>query len=78
MCSGDMTLIPTRHNVFHANNYVESDVHHTCRRFQPLKEWVQERYNGSTAVRPVCPNGTHEAHGIPVCNGERDTRPEGA
>jgi hypothetical protein len=75
MCSGDMTLVPTRHNDLHPNNYVESDVYHTCRAFKPLKNWVEERYNGTTAVQPVCGNGTHRAHGIPVCNGKQDTRP---
>jgi hypothetical protein len=64
-----MTLIPTRYNNLRDANYVESDVKHTCRAFQPLRDWLSERYNGSTAVEPQCPHGTYEAFGIKQCLG---------
>lgn len=35
--------------------YVTSDAIHTCRKFEPIREYVIERFNGSRAVRR--PNG---------------------
>ena len=67
MCSGDMTVIPTRYNKLRNKSYVESDVTHTCRNFELLREFVKERFNGSLAVQPVCPHGTYEEHGSRSC-----------
>ena len=67
MCSGDMTLIPTRYSRFLGHNYVESDVEHTCRAFEPIRDWVRERYNGTLAVQPSCPHGTYEDLGTRLC-----------
>ncbi|KAH8760338.1 hypothetical protein F5883DRAFT_606203 [Diaporthe sp. PMI_573] len=69
MCSGDMTLVPTRYSNFLGHGYVESDVKHTCRAFEPLREWMHERYNGTTAVEPHCPHGTYEDLGTRLCRG---------
>lgn len=52
MCSGDMTPIPTKYYAALGRNYVASDVRHTCRDFERLREWVVERYEGETAVQP--------------------------
>ena len=52
MCAGDMTPIPTKYYEALGRNYVASDVRHTCRNFERLRNWVVERYEGETAVRP--------------------------
>ncbi|PMD48881.1 hypothetical protein L207DRAFT_415190 [Hyaloscypha variabilis F] len=50
MCSGDMSVVPTRYYPGIEHNYIDSDVFHTCRKFEDLRSWVWERYNGSLAV----------------------------
>ena len=67
-CSGDMTPVPTVYNEIRGSNYVDSDVKHTCRNFESMREWVGERYNGSTAVTPVCPKGIYRASDNVLCN----------
>lgn len=55
MCAGDMSLTPTRYNPTRKGSYIDSDVKHTCRNFGPLREFLSERFNGSKAVPPICP-----------------------
>lgn len=52
MCSGDVTLIPTKFYPGLGRNYIDSDQLHTCRNFGKLQEWMVDRYEGSTAVKP--------------------------
>ncbi|KAH8760345.1 hypothetical protein F5883DRAFT_425813, partial [Diaporthe sp. PMI_573] len=53
MCAGDMTALGTRYYPGIDRNYVLSDVAHTCRNFESIRDWTWERYNGSTAVKPI-------------------------
>ena len=57
MCAGDITPVPTRYYAglrdphdaaVHGGDYVMSDVVHTCRDFGRLREWLTERYEGSS------------------------------
>ena len=43
MCSGDITPLPTRYYKSLDLNYVDSDVLHTCRDFESLRQWISER-----------------------------------
>jgi hypothetical protein len=43
MCSGDITPIPTRYFSSRDRNYVDSDVVHTCRDFDSLRQWISHR-----------------------------------
>lgn len=67
MCSGDMTPIPTKYNHGRKHSYVDSDVPHTCRNFNVLREWLSARYNGSLAVQPICPGATKPEEGSTSC-----------
>jgi hypothetical protein len=58
MCAGDLTPIPTMYYENPGRNYANSDVPHTCRSFQRIRDWTTERFNGSTAVPPT-PRGYH-------------------
>ena len=44
MCAGDMTPIPTRYYPSIGRNYVDSDMPHTCRNFDKLRDWLTGRY----------------------------------
>ncbi|KAH8807268.1 hypothetical protein F5884DRAFT_880154 [Xylogone sp. PMI_703] len=55
MCAGDMSLTPTRYNPSLGRSYIESDVKHTCRNFGALRQFLSDRFNGSKAVPPICP-----------------------
>jgi hypothetical protein len=55
MCAGDMTPIPTKFYPGLGRNYVDSDVLHTCRKFEPLQNWVLDRYSGLGAIEPYFP-----------------------
>jgi hypothetical protein len=67
MCAGDMTPVPTRYNEARKHSYVDSDVTHTCRNFGQLRDWLTERYNGSLAVKPICPGATKPEMGSTSC-----------
>lgn len=49
MCAGDMTPIPTKYYPGKGRNYVLSDVPHTCRNFDKLREWQWSRFAGGSA-----------------------------
>jgi hypothetical protein len=51
MCSGDMTAIGTKYYPGLGRNYVDSDVPHTCRNFERLRDWMVDRYDGPGAVK---------------------------
>ena len=59
MCAGDMTLIPTEWTDHLGRNYVNSDVPHTCRKFDKLRDWVVSRHNGTRMV----PESMEKHHG---------------
>lgn len=68
MCAGDMSLTPTRYHPTRKASYIDSDVKHTCRAFAPLREFLSERFNGSKAVPPICPEDkTFPEHGSTSC-----------
>lgn len=43
MCSGDITPLPTRYYKALDSNYVDSDVPHTCRDFDSIRQWISKR-----------------------------------
>ncbi|MCJ1355240.1 MAG: hypothetical protein MMC33_005231 [Icmadophila ericetorum] len=45
MCAGDMTAYGTRYYASVDRNYADSDVTHTCRNFEKLREWTSKRYH---------------------------------
>ncbi|KAK0755810.1 hypothetical protein N5P37_011684, partial [Trichoderma harzianum] len=45
MCAGDMTAHGTRYYTNPGRNYADSDVVHTCRNFDKLREWTRNRYH---------------------------------
>ncbi|KAJ6004763.1 hypothetical protein N7540_012562 [Penicillium herquei] len=53
MCAADLTPSPSRYNPGLGHNYIDTDSHHTCRDFDRLHRWVQERRVGKLAVKPV-------------------------
>ncbi|KAI1347179.1 hypothetical protein F5Y01DRAFT_319015 [Xylaria sp. FL0043] len=57
-CNADMTIIPTRWYGSIDQNYIDSDMTHTCRDFTKVREWVSSRYNGALAVKPRHRNGS--------------------
>ncbi|KAK1973905.1 hypothetical protein LZ30DRAFT_535034, partial [Colletotrichum cereale] len=34
------------------DNYINSDRPHTCRNFQRIRDWVSNRFNGTSRVPP--------------------------
>lgn len=58
MCAGDMTPIPTKYYPGKGRNYVLSDVPHTCRNFEALREWQTGRFVGG--AEEVLPDGAVE------------------
>ncbi|KAI3331282.1 hypothetical protein F4824DRAFT_298728 [Ustulina deusta] len=57
-CNADMTIIPTRWYEAINQNYIDSDMTHTCRDFTKVREWVSSRYNRQLAVEPRHRNGS--------------------
>ena len=49
MCAGDMTPIPVKYRAGIEKNYVVSDVMHTCRNFDRLRDWMLERFYVGTS-----------------------------
>lgn len=45
MCAGDMTPVPVKYYAPLHKSYVNSDVVHTCRNFQLLREWLSDRFD---------------------------------
>lgn len=52
MCSGDMTPVPTKYYPGLGSNYVESEMPHTCRNFDALRDWMVDRFQGGGAIQP--------------------------
>ncbi|KAH8903530.1 hypothetical protein BR93DRAFT_961595 [Coniochaeta sp. PMI_546] len=52
MCSGDMTPVPTKYYPGLGRNYVESEMPHTCRNFDALRDWMVDRFQGDSAIQP--------------------------
>jgi hypothetical protein len=53
MCAGDLTPIPTRYMEGIYNNYVDSDVVHMCRDWDPIRQWARSHKTGPNAVSPI-------------------------
>lgn len=50
MCWGTTTVIPTKYYPGYKSIYVKTDAVHTCRAFDPIREFTKERFNGSRFV----------------------------
>ncbi|KAH8819356.1 hypothetical protein F5884DRAFT_9763 [Xylogone sp. PMI_703] len=59
MCWGSTAVTPNKWFEGYHHEYVKSDVVHTCRKFEPIRNYVQERFNGSLFV-PRPKKGVHE------------------
>lgn len=74
MCSADLTPIPSRFFIGIDQNYIISDLPHTCRNWDNIRSWVSERYNGSLAVAPdegivLDEQALNKLHGVNDVNG---------
>ncbi|KAF4816065.1 Cyclochlorotine biosynthesis protein O [Colletotrichum siamense] len=52
LCNSDLTPIPSIFYIGVEDNYINSDRPHTCRNFQKIREFVSDRFNGSSRVAP--------------------------
>lgn len=50
MCWGSTAVVPLKYFEGYGSSYVKSDIVHTCRKFEPIREFVSERFNGSLFV----------------------------
>lgn len=50
MCWGSTAIVPLKYFEGYGSSYVKSDIVHTCRKFEPIREFVSERFNGSLFV----------------------------
>ncbi|KAK1969810.1 hypothetical protein LY78DRAFT_571239, partial [Colletotrichum sublineola] len=50
MCWGSTAITPIKYFPGYHHGYVKSDAVHTCRKFEPIREFVSERFNGSLHV----------------------------
>ncbi|KAL2069822.1 hypothetical protein VTL71DRAFT_14501 [Oculimacula yallundae] len=55
MCWGSTAVTPIKFFPGYGHGYVKSDATQTCRKFEPIREFVSERFNGS--LRVSRPNG---------------------
>jgi hypothetical protein len=53
MCHGDITPVPTKYFLGKGGNYVWSDMPHTCRNFDKLRDWMRERHHGPNTVHSI-------------------------
>jgi hypothetical protein len=59
MCWGSTSVVPIKYFEGYGSEYVKTDAVHTCRKFEPIREYVSERYNGSLFVPR--PDGSFDA-----------------
>ncbi|KAF3809449.1 hypothetical protein GCG54_00012730 [Colletotrichum gloeosporioides] len=52
LCNSDLTPIPSIFYIGVEDNYINSDRPHTCRNFQKIRDFVSDRFNGSSRVAP--------------------------
>ncbi|KAG8168125.1 hypothetical protein KVR01_003814 [Diaporthe batatas] len=50
MCWGSTSVVPLKYFEGYKSEYVKTDALHTCRKFEPIREFVSERFNGSLFV----------------------------
>lgn len=50
MCWGSTSVVPLKYFEGYQSEYVKTDGVHTCRKFEPIREYVSERFNGSLFV----------------------------
>ncbi|KAK1994549.1 hypothetical protein LX36DRAFT_713790 [Colletotrichum falcatum] len=50
MCWGSTAITPIKYFPGYGHGYVKSDAVHTCRKFEPIREFVSGRFNGSLHV----------------------------
>ncbi|KAI1472903.1 uncharacterized protein F4812DRAFT_31500 [Daldinia caldariorum] len=50
MCWGSTAVVPLKYLEGYGSEYVKTDAVHTCRKFEPIREFVSERFNGSLFV----------------------------
>nr|A0A142I738.1 RecName: Full=UstYa family oxidase phomYd'; AltName: Full=Phomopsin biosynthesis cluster protein Yd' [Diaporthe leptostromiformis]AMR44290.1 DUF3328 protein [Diaporthe leptostromiformis] len=54
LCQGDLTPIPSKYYRGITDNYIFGDMPHTCRNWDSVREFITDRFNGSSAV-PLAP-----------------------
>lgn len=54
LCQGDLTPIPSKYYKGITDNYIFGDIPHTCRNWDSIREFITDRFNGSSAV-PLAP-----------------------
>lgn len=54
LCQGDLTPIPSKYYRGITDNYIFGDMPHTCRNWDSIREFITDRFNGSSAV-PLAP-----------------------
>lgn len=47
---GSTVIIPFKYFEGYHSEYVQPDVVHTCRKFEPIRQYVSDRFNGSLFV----------------------------
>ncbi|KAI7773294.1 hypothetical protein LA080_011343 [Diaporthe eres] len=50
MCWGSTAVIPLKYFEGYHSEYVKTDAIHTCRKFEPIRQYVSDRFNGSLFV----------------------------
>ncbi|KAI0891002.1 hypothetical protein F4806DRAFT_484289 [Annulohypoxylon nitens] len=50
MCWGSTAVVPLKYFEGYGSEYVKTDSLHTCRKFDPIRNFVSERFNGSLFV----------------------------
>ncbi|KAI8959337.1 hypothetical protein F5Y11DRAFT_305699 [Daldinia sp. FL1419] len=50
MCWGSAAIVPLKYFEGYGRDYAKTDTVHTCRKFEPIREFVSERFNGSLFV----------------------------
>ncbi|KAG6363874.1 hypothetical protein INS49_008977 [Diaporthe citri] len=50
MCWGSTAVIPLKYFEGYHSEYVKTDAVHTCRKFEPIRQYVSDRFNGSLFV----------------------------
>ncbi len=59
-CWASTAVTPIKWFEGYHHGYVQSNTVHTCRKFEPIREFVSERFNGSLAI-PRTKQGVVEA-----------------
>lgn len=50
MCWGNTSVVPLKYFEGYKSEYVKTDAVHTCQKFEPIREYISGRFNGSLFV----------------------------